>query len=95
MPNGGRSSPICNLRESTAARRQLDVLASKDRRFQAIWNGLMWLVLRDPACGTPVPGLPMSYILKTTDFLAIGLPVMGVFYKRDGDLVEVIEVYEV
>ncbi len=95
MPNGGRRSPLCVLRESPPARLQLDALAAADPRFTRLWEACIWVVLRDYTKGTPVPGRSSVFTLRTLDFLAAGYPTMLVIYAHvEPHIVEVIEVHQ-
>jgi len=95
MPNGGRKGFLWNLRETAAARAQLDALSAADCRFQKIWDGIAWVILRDPTVAETAPQHTTVYSLKTVDFLAIGIPVMIVVYATiSPDVVEIIEVHK-
>ena len=80
LSSGGRSSPLFNCTESQRARQKLDALAASDSRFQNIWNGVVWLVLRNPYIGSLIPGKTATFVIITDDFLAIEMPVMEVYY---------------
>lgn len=77
----GRVSAIYSLRETPEARQQLDAIALQSNQFQNIWGGITWLILRQPDAGELIPGRTQTYMLKTTDFLAIGIPVLLVIYS--------------
>lgn len=80
MASGGRSSPVCNCRESRRARQKLDERVASDARFQDIWNGVVWLLQRDPHAGSLIPGKEKTFVLVTADFLAIGMLELEVYY---------------
>jgi hypothetical protein len=101
MSNGGRRSPTYSYRETAKARRQLDDLAASNARFQNEWDGLVWLILRDPTnsrVAQLVIGKDRTYQIQTRDFLAIGMPVFLVVYsiidpgKRILEIIEVVKI---
>ena len=58
----------------------------------------MWVYLRDPARGTPIPGGETStYAMKSLDFLALELPNIIVVYRhiQANNLVEVMAVLSI
>jgi hypothetical protein len=88
MASGGRS-----CRESQRARSKLDTLVGTDARFDKIWNGVVWLLLRNPQAGSVIPGKSATFVLITSDFLVIGMPVMEVYYSIVNDeLIEVLDI---
>lgn len=93
MPNHGRVTPLYEYRETPLVRQQLDTLAGANSRFQQVWDAFIWLVLRDPNRGTPVPAGVPHFIIKTSDFLVLKLPVLFVVYCIPAPLiVEIVEV---
>jgi hypothetical protein len=93
MPNRGRVSPLYEYRETALARQQLDALAVANSQFQALWEAFLWIVLRNPYKGTPVPAGTPHFIIKTQDFLALSLPILFVVYCIPAPtIVEVVEV---
>jgi hypothetical protein len=77
-----RTSPLFTCRESKEAQTQLDNLANSHSQFPALWQGVVWLLMRNPyKAGNLMPGWTDIFVLKTYDFLAIGLPVLFVYYK--------------
>ena len=91
--NPGRVSRTFNLRETGPAREQLDKLADVDSRFTQVWEGVAWLILRDPYLGTPIPGFVACYAVKTVDFLAINYPIITVTYHiPEETIVEIIDI---
>jgi hypothetical protein len=73
--------PVWNLRESPQACAQLDALAN-NHRFEEVWTAVRWLIIRNPLeAGQLVPGKEQTFVLKTNDFLAIGLPVILITYS--------------
>jgi hypothetical protein len=101
MANDRRVAPVYDLRETRRARDQLDRLAANHQRFTEMWEGVWWLLQRnptDPEVGALIPGKKTTYILKTFDFLAIGLPTLAVVYSvtdPEKRIVEIIEVVEI
>lgn len=95
MPSsGGRVSPVYNCIKSSRARDKLNALAEADPRFTNIWDGVVWVVLRNPKAGAVIPGKQDTHVIITTDFLAIGMPVMEVYYTvLNENLVEFIEIH--
>lgn len=93
-----RVSPVYNVRETTKAKTQLNRLAAKDG-FTRLWEGLCWLIQRSPTTiGALVPSKKSTYVLKTEDFMAIGLPMVVVVYSIVNPaklILEIIEVVEV
>lgn len=93
MASGGRSSPICNCREARRARQKLDERAASDSRFQKIWDGVVWLLLRNPYAGSLIPGKEKTFVLITRDFLVIEMPVMEVYYTLpEKDVIEFLDI---
>ena len=94
MPSGGRSSPLCNCRESRRAREKLDALAEADARFQRIWSGVVLLIQRNPHAGALIPDNTATYVVISDDFLVIGMPVLEIYYTVvSDDLIEVLEIH--
>jgi hypothetical protein len=92
----GRTSHVFNCRESSEARAQLDVLAAKKSQFSTLWQGVVWLLIRNPYnAGNLLPGWTDIFLLKTIDFLAIGMPTLFVYYKIIDVTARVIEVIRV
>jgi|SRR5580704_11323919 hypothetical protein len=94
MPD--RAQPVWNCRESKQACAHLDALASHDD-FDRVWTGVRWLIIRNPMeVGRPVQGKTQTYVLKTADFMAMGIPVTLVTYsivdmsKRTVEIVSVL-----
>jgi hypothetical protein len=82
MANAGHVRPVWNVRESPLARAQLDALTAADPRFDKIWIGVRWLIIRDPILnGQIVPGKESTYVHKTNEFLAIGMKELLVTYS--------------
>ncbi len=77
--------------ETRLAEDQLNTL-SANPRFTRVWNGVVWLIVRKPDIGSLLPGKQQTYVLVTTDFLAIGLPVIEVYYAIVGEINPVIEI---
>lgn len=90
-----RLSPVYNVRETTKARDQLNKIAAMDGRFAELWQGVSWLLQRDPEVGTLLPGMAATYVYLTEDFLAIGLPVLHVTYSIVDAKARVLEIIEV
>jgi hypothetical protein len=67
--------------------------------FDKIWTGVSWLIIRNPyGAGQLVPGKQHTYALKTSDFLAVGLPEIIVSYSLidvEKRILEVIDVLPV
>ncbi len=96
MANDGRVSPLWNIRESKTAREQLDALTGTNANFDKIWIGVRWLLIRDPvANGQLVVGKKLTYVHKTFDFLAIGMPEMMVTYSIIDEKTRVCEIVSV
>lgn len=75
-------------------REKLDALADSDPRFQKIWNGVVWLVQRNPHAGSLLPGKAATYVITSDDFLVINMPVLEVYYSIiSASVVEFIEIY--
>ena len=95
MPNG-RASPIWNWTESRQAREQLDTFADGHAEFNQIWEGVRWLIIRDPInAGRLIEGRQQTYVIRTLDFLAVGMPEILVIYSLidlDKRVLEVVEV---
>lgn len=80
--SGVRTSPIFDYRESKEARTQLDAFADGNSRFDSVWIGVTWLIRRNPYnAGRLLPGWTDIFVLKTDDFLKIGMPIIFVYYK--------------
>jgi len=95
MPNSGRISPVYNCRESRRAREKLNALADADPRFQILWNGVIWLIQRNPHSGSLIPGKTVTYVIITYDFLVINMPILEVYYTIVADdLFEVLEIHD-
>jgi hypothetical protein len=99
MANSRRVSPVYNIRETRKAQTQLNRLAAKNGEFTRLWEGLCWLIQRSPTTiGALVTGKQSSYVLKTNDFMAIGIPQVVVVYSildAANLLLEIAEVIEV
>jgi len=84
---------MCSYRETPAARRALDDLAASHSMFQSIYDSLVWVVLRDTTVGTPIPLHEGVFVVRSLDFLAIGLPVILVVYRvLGGNLIEIVDI---
>lgn len=81
--------------ETDNARSQLDKLAGSHAKFNDLWIGIVWLVVRDPDVGATLPGKKKTYVLVTSDFLALGLPTIRVIYGVVGDLNPCVEFIDV
>jgi hypothetical protein len=71
---------VWNCRESRKAREQLDALAAHPS-FEKLWVGVTWLIRRNPTAGWPVTGRKHTYVLKSEDFMNIGIPIILVTYS--------------
>jgi hypothetical protein len=92
----GRATPPFSYRETAEARRALDKLAGSHPAFQSIYDGLIWVIQRDPHRGTPVPDLtPTTYAIKSDDFLAIGLPLVRITYCLLIESTSILEIVDV
>jgi hypothetical protein len=95
MANNRRVSPVYNICETKKARSQLDRLAGRHADFTALWESLVWLIQRTPTVGVLVTGKQATYVIKSEDFAAVGLPIVLVIYAITDTEKMIIEIAEI
>jgi hypothetical protein len=71
-------------------------LADSHPRFNEVWLGALWLILRNPYAGTLLPGKTATFVMVTVDFMAINLPEIEIYYSivdLQQYLIEIIELH--
>jgi len=91
MPNGSRPSASYPCHENGVVESQLDNLAGSHSKFHELWTGIVWAIVADYTIGTLIPNKTKTYVLVTTDFLAIGIARFQVIYEIAGDVNPAIE----